>query len=1157
MTARIWGVLCSLLVAAVSVFGQSFTGTVSGTVKDGSGAVVSGTNLALVNVNTNEKRAQSSKEDGGYLFALVPPGSYRLEAEHPGFKTFVRSNLLVEVQQSAVIEILLEVGATTESVQVTGETPLLQPSTSSLGQVVDNRKIAEFPLAGRNTFALISLTAGAQPLGEFGNIPARANAYAAGYFSLNGSQPLTNETLIDGVPANAATTNAPGYVPSVDAIQEFKVQSGNFTAEFGRTGGGVINLVFKSGGNQVRGSLYEFLRNSAFDANNFFGNRGGTPKAHNSLNQFGGTAGGPVVLPHLYDGHDRTFWFVNYEGLRDRRALSQTYTIPTPEQLNGDFTQTLNAAGQAVTIADPFTTRADPARPGNFLRDAFPENRVPASQIDRVAARVRTFWPRPNSGGTGPAAVNNWTGAGSSPNTQDQFSVRLDHAITDRHKIFGRFSFSDITRGGYDFFGNGAGWVNPGGSGNSIDVNARNLSLDYTYTISPTLLLNLRYGFVRQYVARDPPLLGLDLTTLGFPAEYNSQVGVRALPSFMPSGFRAVHQRGTDNIRRGDLTHSWQGNITKVTTRHSLKIGADTRLILLNELEPVISQGQFFFDGRFTSGDPLRVTATSGHSIASFLLGLPNSGNIDIVPPISISYRYFGGYIQDDFKVTSRLTLNLGVRYEVETGRDERYDRLSYFDPLASSPLGPRAGIPDLRGGLQFAGAGGNGRRQKQTNWNNWGPRFGFAWSLNPKTVIRGGFGLFFLPNTGDGAGPANAAEGFVAQTAFLSSSDGGITPVDRLSSPFPRGVVRGPGSSPGLLAQLGQDLTTVRHDDPSAYSQEWNFNIQRELPGNFLFDIAYAANKSTSLPVSMQMNQIPDQYLSLGSALLAQVPNPFAPFVSVGVLSQPTVSRGQLLRPFPHFGSVQFRDVRDVSSIYHALQLKLEHRFSYGFTFLGAYTVAKQIGGPLAHAVVADPGFQNNNNRAADRALVGFDQPQRAVFSANWELPFGSGKSLLAGVRGLAKFLVSGWQINSIATLQSGFPLGLSTSVNQTNSFGGGSRPHNNGTSAKLTGRVQDRLNRYFDTSVFSQPAPFSFGNSSRNLGDVRAPGVVNFDFSLTKLTPIGERVTSQFRAEFFNGFNHPNFGRPGTALGVASFGVISSANDPRIVQLGLKLLF
>ena len=1146
-----------MLAVCTSLAAQSFTATVSGVVKDTTNSVIPEARLSLVNAATGDERGQESKGDGSFVFALVPPGSYRLEASHNGFKHFIRPNIEVEVQQSLVLEVNLEVGDTSESVQVTAETPLLQPATSSLGEVIENRKVVELPLAGRNTFALITLTTGAQPLGEFGNLPARANTYAGGYFSLNGSQPLTNETLIDGIPVNTATTNAPGFTPSVDAIQEFKVQSGNFTAEFGRTGGGVVNLIYKSGGNQLHGSGYEFVRNSVFDANNWFNNRAGRNKAHNALNQFGGTVSGPVVFPKLYDGHNRTFWFASYEGLRDRRALSQTYTIPTPEQLQGDFSKTFNASGQLITIFDPLTTRPDPARPGNFLRDPFPGNRIPSGRIDPVAAKVRNLWPTPTSPGSGPAAVNNWTGAGSTPNTQDQYSVRIDHAITDNHRVFGRFSSSNITRGGFDFFGNGAGWVNPGGSGLPIDINARNFAFDDTLVLSSSLLLNFRYGFIRQWVSRNPPLLGLDLTTLGFPPSYNSQVGVAALPSFMASGFRALQQRGTDYIRRGDLTHTVQGNVTKVLTRHTLKVGGDFRQILLNELEPVIEQGEFFFDTRFTSSDPLRSNATSGHSIASFLLGMPSSGDIDIVPPISVSYRYFGGYLQDDFKATSKLTLNLGLRYEVETGRNERYDRLSWFDPTVPNPLGPRLGIPNLRGGLQFVDVGGNPRRQKATNWNNWGPRFGFAYAAGAKLAIRGGYGLFYLPNTGDGAGPANGAEGFVATTSFLSSLDGGITPADRLGDPFPRGVTRGPGSSAGLLTQLGQDLTTVRRDDRSAYAQEWNFDVQRELPASFLVDVAYSGNKGTSLPVNEQINQLPDQYLTQRTALLDQVPNPFAPFVSVGPLSQRTIARGQLLRPYPQFGNILERNVRDVSTIYHSVQIKLEHRFSHGVTFLAAFTGAKQIGGPVANAVVSDPGFQDNYNRRADRSLVGFDQSKRLVVSANWELPFGKGKALLGSAPRWLDYAVSGWQFNNITTIQSGFPLGLTTSVNQTNSFGGGSRPDNSGKSARLDGSVESRLNRYFDTSVFSQPASFNFGNTSRTLPDVRSPGVVNVDFSFTKITHITERVTTQLRGEFFNGFNHPNFGSPGTTFGTATFGVISSAADPRIIQIGLKLLF
>lgn len=1157
----IWPLLAVLALAAVitplgNLSAQSFSGSITGVVEDSTGAVVPQAAVSLTNVNTNERRRQVTGEAGTYTFPLLPPGTYQLEVELAGFKRFVRPGIVVEVQQRVTINVQLEVGEITESVQVTAETPQLQPTTSSLGQVVDNRKILDLPLVGRNTLSLIGLTAGAQPVGQFGGIPSRTNAYNQGFFSTSGSQVLTNETLMDGVPANAALFNSPAYVPVVDAVQEFKVQTSNFSAEFGRTGGGVVNIVTKSGDNQLRGSLYEFFRSDKMDANDWFNNRAGQPKPHNVFNQFGGTIGGPIYLPRLYDGRNKSFWFFNYEGVRDRRGLTRLFTVPTPLELQGDFSQTLNAAGQLITIADPFTTRQDPDKPGTYLRDLFSNNRIPASQIDPVAANVRSFWRDPNTAGSA-GGVNNFIGNGSAPNTQDQVTVRIDHTIRESHKIFGRFSWSNVARGAVDFFENGAGWVNPGGGGVPLVFNARNAALDYTYTVTPTVLVNLRYGFVRQFVGKTPALTGLDLTTLGFPEQFAREVFFPALPAFQPSGYRAIAPASADLINRADNTHALQGNVTKVLSRHTLKAGVDGRYIPTGELQPSAPQGRFDFNGRFTSVNPLRTTSTSGHSIASFLLGVPSGGSIDYNPAISISYRYLGAYFQDDIRISSSLTLNVGVRYELETGRNERYDRLSWFDPSVPSPLADTVGMPGLSGGLRFVGVDGNPRRQLDLDKNNWGPRFGFAYHLGQKTVIRGGYGLFYLPLTGDDTGRNLGGEGFFAATSFVSSLDGGITPADRLSNPFPRGLAQPPGSSEGLLTLAGQSLVTVSRNNRSAYAQEWNFNVQHELPGRVLVDLAYAGNKGTKLPINIQLNQLPDQFLPLGTELLEQVTNPFAPYISVGILSRPTVARGQLLRPFPQFEGINLRAIHRGASIYHSMQFKVERRFSRGFGLLAAYTVSKMITdtGSRLSINFSNPGLQNSNNLRAERSLGNVDVPQRLVASFNWELPFGPGKPLLNG-GGVAGVIFGGWQVNGIATFQSGTPLGLRTSVNQTNSFGGGSRPNNSGQSAALDGPTVDRLGRYFDTSVFSQPPAFTFGNTGRTLPDVRQPGTANLDFSVIKNTRLHERTSLQFRAEFFNFTNHPAFGSPGTTFGTSSFGVIGSAGDARIVQLGLKLI-
>lgn len=1166
-------VFAALLTVAftASSYAQTFTGAVSGTARDSSGAALPAVQLTLINVGTGEKRTESTNADGGYVFPSVPPGRYRLEAEHQNFKKLVRTGVVVEVGQTSVIDLALAVGEVVETVEVSEATPLIQPATSSLGQVVDNRKILELPLVGRNTLGLVALTAGTVPMGNFGGIPARGNAYQQGFFSTSGSQVLTTEALIDGVPVNGAVFVAPAYVPVVDAVQEFKVQTSNVPAEFGRTGGGVVNVVTKSGGNQLHGSVYEFLRNDHLDANDFF--NAGRPKPHNPFNQFGASAGGPITIPGIYSGRNRSFWFFNYEGLRESRGQTQLMTIPTPAQLQGDFSETYSSQRQIIPIYNPFTTRSDPSNPGKFIRDPFdanacqgisfpatcPGNKIPATLIDAVALKMRAFWPAPNRPPSSVSGTNNYIASGNAPNVQDQFSVRVDHSFWEKHKISSRFSYNNNSRGGIDFFHNGAGFFNPGGGGVTVVFPAHQASLAYTYFQNPTTLWEFRYGFVRFVLQKTPALTGLDLTTIGFPPQFNQQTYFHALPAFQPSGFRGLALATADLIQRFDNTHTFQGSMTKVLSKHTLKVGADFRFIPISELQPSAPQGSFDFNARFTSGKPDGTDQNSGSSIASFLLGVPSGGSTDFNPPVSISYTYFGGYVQDDFRVHPKLTLNLGLRYEMETARNERYNRLSWFDPNVASPIAQQVGIPGLRGGLEFAGVGGNPRRQKDTNWKNFGPRFGFAYRFAPKMVLRGAYGIFYPPSTGTDTGRLLGSEGFFASTTFVSSRDGGNTPEDRLSNPFPNGLTQPPGSSQGLSSLLGQNIETAIRTDRSAYTQTWNLNVQRELPSNFLFDIAYVGNRGVKLPINIQANQLPDQYLSLGSALNTQVPNPFKPFVSTGLLSNPTVAQGWLLRPFPQFDNVDLRAIDAGSSIYHAMQLKVERRYSQGFSFLAAYTVSKTIGVDSSRLSIsfANPGFQDNNNLHAERSLSNFDVPQRFVLSYNWELPFGPGRHFLHDASGFLGRIVGGWEINGVTTAQRGLPLSLSCSSNTTNSFGGGCRPNTSGKSARLSGSIEGRLNRYFDTSVFSPPPPFTFGNVSRTLPDVRAPGLLNFDFSTNKNTHISEQVNIQFRAEFFNLLNHPNFGAPGTTLNPTTFGVISSDAGPRTIQFGLKILF
>ena len=1146
--ARYVNQLCLYLALALPALCQ--TGGISGTVKDPSDAAVVNAIVTLTNQETNARRRQNTGAAGYYSFPALAPAPYRLEVEAKGFKRFIRGNITVDVEHNVAVDSKLELGQTTESVQVIADTSLLETNSSSLGQVIGNKEISDLPLIGRNTLALIGLTTGTQPIGDFGNIPARANAYAQGFFSTNGSQVLSNETLIDGSPANAAVFNAPAFVPVTDAVNEFKVQTNALSAEFGRSGGGAVNMVTKNGTNQFRGSLWEFFRSNRLDANTWFNNRGGRALPFNNLNQFGGTIGGPVLIPRLYDGHNKLFFFFNYEGLREHRGLSQLTNVPTPAQLAGDFT------GSGVPIYDPLTVQPDPARPGQYVRDPFTGNVIPSSRIDPVAANVRNFYRPPNTGGPG-ANFNNFLGTGSAPNNQNQYTGRLDYQITAGQRIYGRVSWSDVQRGAVDFFGNGTNWVNPGGGGVPLVFNARNASLNYTSTVTPSLLVELRYGFVRQFVFKTPALTGVDLKALGFPSSFVNSIFFDALPAFQPSGYVSLAAATSDLIHRADNTHTVGASATKIRSTHTIKSGLDYRFIPIGELQPSAPQGVFNFNAAFTGANPLAISTASGSSIASFLLGYPSSGSIDYNPEVSISSRYFAWYVQDDWKIARTLTFNIGLRYEVETGRNERYNRLSWFNPAIANPIGQQVGLPNLRGGLEFATIDGNPARQKNADTNNFAPRLGMAWNPFRKTVVRAGGGLFYTPMTGDDTGRSLGGEGFFAGTTFVSSLDGGVTPNDRLSNPFPNGLNQPTGSKLGLRTLLGQDIIPVFRNDRTAYVGQWNFAVQQELPHQFLVEAAYAGSKSTKLPVDLQLNQLPDQYLALGSQLLQQVPNPFFGPITVGTLSQRTVTQGQLLRPFPQFGNVSVHAVHQGNASYHSLQLKLRRRFSRGFSMLAAYTASKLLtnAGSRLSINFANPGFQNSNNLRGEKAFSNVDVPRRFVLSYNWELPFGKGH-VLASNRVLRN-VVGGWQLNGVTTAQKGFPLGLGTSVNQTNSYGGGSRPNNNGTSAALSGPVEERLNRYFNTSVFSQPPAFSFGNVARNLPDVRAPGVVNFDFSIFKNTRFLERYNLQFRVEAFNALNHPNFSAPALTFGAGGFGSIGGTSSPRLVQLALKLQF
>jgi hypothetical protein len=1127
--------LVLFLLSALCAFSQSFTATILGSVKDATGAVVPNATISALNLATNLRSETLSDASGLYVIPQLAPGRYRIEASAAGFKKFVQDGVILQVQQQARVEISLAIGELAESVQVTADASVLETTTSSIGRVVDNRRIVDLPLNTRNVYSLIFLTAGVS--GSIGN------NYNNMSYSVNGARATMMDTIIDGVTASFPTVN--GFTgisvfPSVDAIEEFKVQGANYSAEFGRSLGSVLNVVFKSGSNDLHGSAYEFLRNSRLDANNFFDNRRGQPLSSFKRNQFGGHISGPIR-------RDRTFFMGSYEGLRERSFGTTLTTVPTDLQRRGDFSQTLAANGQLVRIFDPFTTRANPA--GGFIRDVFAGNVVPASRFDPVAVNAMKYYPQANTVTNAVTNLNNFASSGSRSIDIDQFDIRVDHNINDRRKFFTRYSHRETLDKPPTFFPSD---ITIGEGRFNQENRVRGAVADYTQTISPRTILSTRLGFARTLFVYDNQGLGFLPSSLGLPKDIDTVVDRAMFPRIGASGF--VNLGGNDHRWNAFMSHTGLANVTRIMGGHTLKAGFEGRLIRVNVWE-ARSAGTFNFSPGFTQGpNPNAASATAGNSIASLLLGTGTTGNVLIQGWKNVASQsyYLAGFLQDDWRVTNKLTLNLGLRYDLDTPRTERYNRMNWFEPYAPSPLARRVPeFPNLAGGVVFVGVDGNPRTQYKWDRNNWAPRFGFAYQLSSATVIRGGYSHVFGPSNQAAQGTVGPF-GFRTEYLWATTLDG-ITPFNLLRNPYPQGFRPLPGASDGLLTQAGAGLQAVLQETLTPWAMQWNFNVQRELPGQILLEVAYVGTRGLQLSRAgeggLNLNQLPASALALGSQLNQQVRNPFFGIVNNGVLVAPTVARGQLLRPYPQFTDIIPLYSSGSSSSYHSLQVTTSKRLSRGLLFEGSYTWAKNLDYGLNHQ---DSYFIRNSKSVAD-----IDLAHRFVMSYIYELPFGRGRRFGGSASRTVQWALGDWQFNGITTLVSGTPLQI-TANNTAGLFNPVTRPNNNGVSGRKQGKVHERLDAYFDTSVFSQPAPFTLGNVSPRTADLRNDMVRNFDLSFFKDFAPREKLRIQFRAELLNAFNTPRFGSPNTAVTSNARGVITSqSNAPRQTQFGLKFLW
>ncbi|HEU0140308.1 MAG TPA: TonB-dependent receptor [Bryobacteraceae bacterium] len=1128
--------LCFLASAS----GQVNKSNLTGVVYDSSGSAIPGAKLRLVNTATGLVRETGSDVTGLYRFALLDFGTYRLEIESGGFKKFVRDGILLETGETTTLNATMEVGELTESVTVTGESPLLRTETGALGTSVNTQVIAELPLISRNPYAFLTLAAGVQHMRGSADINQWDNNGPSD-FAAGGSE-SSSEFLLDGIPNMRIQTVS--FSPPPEAVQEMRVQTNAFDAEYGHSGAAFVNVSTRGGTNELQGSVYWFHRNDNLNANSFFNNRNGNPKAERKRNTYGFNVGGPVYLPKLYDGRDRTHFHTNFEGHRSVGVGRSRAIVPSALERNGDFTRSFAQGGQPLTIFDPATTQ--PSGSG-YVRSPFPGNIIPASRLDPVAVAAMKYYPMPN---VTPTASNleNFDIPNMNELRWASVSARGDHQIGPAHNLFLRFGWNHRTDPSAPFYGEAS---RPAGNPTSgQDVFARGniaAGAGYTWIVSPRIVMDVRAGFTRYFDGEFMFGEGFDIATLGFPASFANSIAFANFPRFQMSG--DVQHLGAGRQAQRNVVNQYNPLVNFHTTmnRHALKYGFRYQLAQSNSFQPGRSSGRFDFNRVFTRGpDPTRSTTTAGHDVASFLLGAPASGFADMNASMALQNTYLSFYVQDDWKATNRLTLNLGLRFEHEGPVTERFNQGSAgFDFDVASPIESAAAanyaqspIPELaslsvKGGLGFLNTGGVPRGNLKTSALMYAPRFGFAYRVTDWIVWRGGYGMFYVPNNVSNF----RADGFSLATRMITSLDNNLTPFHLLSDPFPNGLSMPPGNANGLMTGVGQSLTAGRAPAGTVprylngMSQQFSMGFQFVLPAQVSVDASYSGNVSQRLAMTRGLNQYPNEYLSLRTRLNASVPNPFYGVVtdSTSSLSQRTTTVSQLLRPFPHFTGLTEAVLPYGRSHYDSMQLQVTRRMAQGLYFGAIYTVSK---------LMEATSYLNSNDAKPERVISNSDRPQRFVVHGIYEMPFGKGRRFLSGAHPVVGHVLGGWQLNWVGTFQSGAAL----SVAGERLFRSEDNPRT--------------VDEWFDVTQFVPQEPFTLRQLSSRIVDLRAAGTRKWDFTLAKSFPIKERVQFRFSAEFYNAFNTTHLGSPNTTVTNASFGRITSTTEgPREIQLAGRL--
>jgi hypothetical protein len=1115
---------------------QEYRATVLGTVTDPAGA---GVPHAAVVVTNNESGVAAHTETNGEGLYQVPfllPGEYAVEVSRTGFKTHRRSPVELHVDDRVRVDVTLEIGQISDRVTVTAEVPLLQETSGGGSQVVDKEQISTLPLDGHNPFSLMNLGGGVSYTGSLLYSRPFDNGAIAD-FSINGGQSGINEYQIDGVSNNANTGRSNlAYVPPAEATQEFRVQTNIYDAQYGRTGGGVVNVSIKPGTNRYHGAGYEYLRRTSLNANQFASNAAGQPRAKRSIDQWGGELDGPVNIPHLYRGKDRTFFMFSVEQYGESTPQPALGSVPTAEQRNGDFSQTFTASRQLYVIYDPLTQYANPkfdpskaitvSNP-RYLRQPFAGNQVPKPRMEPIAARVLQDIPLPNQAGDPVSKLNNWFGANVGEDSDFRNLIaRVDHVINQSWKMYGRWNHNYRDGGRIDYWGWGTPATRQIHAGRQNDGGV----LDVVGTVTPRTIFTARAGFNRflQTSVYKP----IDISSLGFPKTF---VGQLQIPDTYPQfTFENYLQTG---INQWDIipseTYSAQAGMTHILGHHTLKYGFEYRLMHYASFGRANASGTFGFTRAFTSLTPDTTDPNSGNAIASFLLGYMNSASATLNATPYLSWKYPVAYVQEDWQVSRRLTLNIGLRWDYESPVTERYNRQNRgFDFTSPSPI-PVKGLA-VRGGLLFPGVDGQPRGAFRQDWDNFQPRFGFAYkALRTKPfVIRGGIGRSYLPTVDFGG-----STGFSQTTNAEVSSVEGYS-IRQLSNPFPSGLQPAPGASRGLATQAGDNIAFNDPGRSIPYVWQYSAGFQYEITPGTLIEATYSGSQTRALQVSKNINALTADQLAQGTLYLnAGSPNPF-----YGVLPASTprgsvtsVQRRVLMLPYPQFGNITMNTISVGSSWYNALQLKLERRFRHGLSALVTYTNSKNM------EMLA---FLNPQDAHLSRELASYDIPQRLVLSGIWAPPVGRGRTWLTS--GIAGRVLGGWQMSWSGTSQSGPPVPLPDYYIYGN--------------PQLTAD-QQTLNRWFDTSkdMWVLRPPDTLRTAKLRSPNIRRNSAPQFNTSLLRTFKLGERQNMQVRASAFNLANTPIFGNPNTTPTSPLFGVvpITQVNLPRAIELGFRYFF